>query len=129
LWCKVLESFGIYDFSQEFNMENLLIKNLNKKNLQLFLSKPFHLIEILNQHKKDSESNLYCRLVHSSCNKQNGKIVSKKAAFEKKQIKMLRSEKLYNRFLKFGNAVHNHIQSNYRLQQNQRTIIFKKNEL
>ena len=77
------------------------------------------------QYAKNIGNYLQCRLVHANCNKEDGKIVSKESAAERKQIKMLGSEELYARFLKFGNAVRTRIRSNYRLQQNQKNILFK----
>ena len=123
LLCKVLKDFRIYDFSHEFCLEGLLIKNLNKKNLKLFLSKPFNPVEILDLYAKNIGNDLHCRLVHANCNKQDGKIASKESAAERKQIKMLESEELYSRFLKLGNTARNRIRSNYRLQQDQRNHV------
>lgn len=113
LWCEVLEKLGIYNFSLEFNSEDLSVKNLNKENLKLFLAKPFNLIEILDQYAKNIGNDLQCRLVHANCNKEDEKIVSKESATEQKQIKMLGSEELYARFLKFGNVVRNRIKRIY----------------
>lgn len=128
LWCKILKNLGIYNFSSGFNVEDLSFKNLNKENLKSFLVKPFNPIEILNQYAKNIGNDLQCRLVHASCNKEDGKVASKEAAAERKQIKMLGSEELYDRFLKFGNAVRTRIRSNYKLQQNQKNILFKENK-
>lgn len=128
LWCEILENLGIYNFSSRLNIEDLSFKNLNKENLKLFLVKPFNPIEILDQYAKNIGNDLQCRLVHASCNKEDGKIASKKSAAERRQIKMLGSEELYVRFLKFGNVVRSRIRSNYRLQQNQKNILFKNNK-
>ena len=84
--------------------------------------KPFNPIEILDQYAKNIGNDLQCRLVHASCNKEDGKIASKKLTAERRQIKMLGSEELYVRFLKFGNVVRNRIRSNSKLQQNQKNI-------
>lgn len=129
LWCDILKDFGIYNFSSGFNIKDLYIKNLNKENLKLFLAKPFNPIEILDQYAKNIGNDLQCRLVHASCNKEDGKIACKESATERKQIKMLGSEELYARFLKFGHVVHRRIRSNYRLQQNQKNMLFKNNKL
>jgi retron-type reverse transcriptase len=128
LWCEILENLGIYNFSSGLYIEDLSFKNLNKENLKLFLVKPFNPIEILDQYAKNIGNDLQCRLVHASCNKEDGKIASKKSAAERRQIKMLGSEELYARFLKFGNVVRSRIRSNYRLQQNQKNILFKNNK-
>ena len=128
LWCEILENLGVYKFSSGFNVEDLSFKNLNKENLTLFLIKPFNPSEILDQYAKNIGNDLQCRLVHANCNKEDGKIASKESAAERKQIKMLGSEELYARFLKFGNAVRTRIRSNYRLQQNQKNILFKNHK-
>lgn len=81
-----------------------------------FFVKPFNPIEILDQYAKNIGNDLQCRLVYASCNKEDGKIASKKFAVERRQIKMLGSEELYVRFLKLGNVVRSRIRSNYRSQ-------------
>ena len=123
LWCESLENLGIYNFSSGLNIEDLSFKNL-----KLFLVKPFNPIEILNPYAKNIGNDLQCRLMHASCNKKDEKIASKKFAAERRQIKMLGSEELYVRFLKFGNVVRSRIRSNYRLKQNQRNILFLNNK-
>ena len=125
LWCEILKDLSIYNFSLGASSEDLSITNFNKENLKLFLAKSFNPSETLDQYAKNVGNDLECRLVHASCNKEDGKVASKESAAERKQIKMLGSEELYARFLKFGNTVRNRIRSNYRLQQNQKNILFK----
>lgn len=84
LWCEILENLGIYNFSSGFNVEDLSFKNL-----KLFLVKPFNPIDILDQYAKNIGNDLQCRLMHASCNKEDGKIASKESVAERKQIKML----------------------------------------
>lgn len=76
--------------------------------------KLFNFIEILDPYAKNIGNDLQCCLVHASRNKEDEKIASKKSAAERRQIKMLGSEELYVRFLKFGNVVRSRIRSNYR---------------